>query len=40
LITLGRVLGNVCIDRHDESLSEWQVRKHNAATKKNTPLGE
>jgi endonuclease YncB( thermonuclease family) len=40
VITLGRVLGNVWIDRHDESLSEWQVRKHNAATKKNTPLGE
>jgi endonuclease YncB( thermonuclease family) len=40
VITLGRVLGNVWIDRHDESLSEWQVRKHNAATTKGKPLGE
>jgi endonuclease YncB( thermonuclease family) len=40
VLTLGRVLGNVWIDRYDESLSEWQVRKHNAATAKNKPLGE
>jgi endonuclease YncB( thermonuclease family) len=40
VLTLGRVVGSVWIDRYGESLNEWQVRKHNAATAKNKPLGE